>query len=159
MILSIQKMTKKCAEEILQWRYEPPYDFYNNECTEEALHEMLDNPYLVVVSNGEVIGFFCLGQAAQVPAGDRVNAYKEAWCDIGLGMKPDITGSGRGTEFFSFVLKYVEEEYESTPVRLTVATFNKRAIHLYSKMGFEKGVEFQHNSVSFMTMVKKVGEN
>jgi [ribosomal protein S18]-alanine N-acetyltransferase len=31
------KMTESYAKEILLWQYDSPYDFYNNELTDESL--------------------------------------------------------------------------------------------------------------------------
>lgn len=44
--------------------------------------------------------------------------------------------------------------YGNVPVRLTVAAFNQRAIHLYEKFGFVKEMEFAAVSVDFQTMRK-----
>jgi len=67
-------------------------------------------------------------------------------------MKPELTGKGYGSEFFSFILNQLQQESHS-PLRLTVATFNTRAIHLYEKLGFTKVMEFTA-STEFITMKK-----
>ncbi|MDF2788980.1 MAG: family N-acetyltransferase [Neobacillus sp.] len=48
-----------------------------------------------------------------------------------------------------------EETYGLNAIRLTVAIFNQRAIHLYTKLGFVKKVEFNRDTTEFITMVKK----
>lgn len=154
MQLTIHRMTKEFATEILQWQYEPPYDLYNYEGSSEELEEMLDNSYEVVLSNEKVIGFFCLGLPAQVPAGNSSGAYSEEALDIGLGMKPDLTGRGKGTDFFTFILEFLSKRVEGVPLRLTVATFNRRAIRLYEKTGFEQRMKFERNGMPFITMVR-----
>lgn len=82
-----------------------------------------------------------------------MNAYLDNCIDIGIGLKPDLTGKGFGTVFFSFILSLVLKEGPA-PLRLTVAKFNTRAIHLYEKLGFEKKIEFHHKTTLFVTMVK-----
>jgi len=67
-------------------------------------------------------------------------------------MKPNLTGQGLGTAFFSFIVQTVQEEHH-LPLRLTVAQFNKRAIHLYEKLGFVKAIEFS-TPTEFVTMLK-----
>ncbi len=69
-------------------------------------------------------------------------------------MKPDLTGKGFGAIFFSFVLSHIQDEFNS-PIRLTVAKFNHRAIHLYEKFGFIKIMEFSSESAEFITMIKE----
>lgn len=153
------KMNKGFATQILNWRYDPPYDFYNNESDAEAIKELLENNYSVVVNtNKELIGFYCAGSSAQVPAGEKVGAYKEDIVDVGLGMAPTLTGNGNGFTFFSFVVESLYKTYGNVPVRLTVATFNKRAIHLYGKFGFVNEVEFAADSADFQTMRKGANE-
>jgi ribosomal-protein-alanine N-acetyltransferase len=155
--LRIQDMNERFASEILNWKYEKPYDFYNNAYTEERLKELLDGSYYALVSmDDELFGCFCTGKYAQVPAGHQIGAYNELLIDMGLGMNPLYVGQGMGTEFCSFILQVIEEKFKDTPIRLTVATFNGRAVRLYEKLGFVKEVEFRTKSAEFMTMVRNV---
>lgn len=149
------KLDEAFALEILNWRYDPPYDFYNNECDALAIKELLEGNYSIAVNdNEELIGFYCAGSSAQVPAGAKVGAYTEDIIDVGLGMAPILTGKGNGFTFFSFVLESLYKTYGNVPVRLTVAKFNQRAIHLYEKFGFVKEIEFATDFADFQTMRK-----
>ncbi|MBP3962885.1 GNAT family N-acetyltransferase [Paenibacillus lignilyticus] len=67
----------------------------------------------------------------------------------------EYTGQGNGTSFLSFVLSSMEKTCGSLPKRLTVATFNKRAIHLYDKFGFCRESEFTKGITEFTTMIQK----
>lgn len=155
MNLFIKKMNEKIATDILEWKYTAPYDFYNNELTDEAMEEILDGTYYAIVNEtNEIIGFFCIGKSAQVPIGNQYGVYKEDFVDMGLGMNPNLVGNGNGFIFCSFIIKYIEENYPDTPIRLTVAKFNQRAIHLYEKFGFVKENEFSTDFANFFTMVK-----
>jgi [ribosomal protein S18]-alanine N-acetyltransferase len=154
--LSIEQMNEKLANEILNWKYDKPYDFYNNEVTEEAKQELLDGTYYALVGDWkELIGFFCIGNSAQVPIGNRFGVYREDYVDMGLGMNPNFVGKGNGFDFCASIIKFVKENYQHTPIRLTVATFNQRAIHLYEKLGFVHEHEFSTDVAQFITMVKK----
>jgi len=53
-------------------------------------------------------------------------------------MRPDLTGKGMGLNFLYKGLKFAKETFLSTHIRLTVVTFNKRAIKVYEKSGFKK---------------------
>jgi [ribosomal protein S18]-alanine N-acetyltransferase len=151
----VRNMTEEYAKQILTWKYEPPFDFYNNEESSESLNELLENPYYAVLNKDKaLVGFFCMGSAAQVPFGATVGAYSEELTDIGIGMNPSLTGQGLGAAFFSFILSTIQETYKVDSVRLTVANFNQRAIRLYTKLGFEKKIEFTRGTTEFITMVK-----
>ncbi|PAV29686.1 GNAT family N-acetyltransferase [Virgibacillus profundi] len=157
MQLLSKNMTEKFAMEILSWQYTKPYDFYNNELTSEAIKEMLEESYYAIVDcNDELIGFFCIGKSAQVPVGNQYGAYVEDFVDVGLGMNPVFTGKGNGFRFFSYILRAIQESFPAKDIRLTVATFNERAIHLYEKLGFSKEVKFHTDTAEFITMVKQV---
>lgn len=146
-------MTEKYAKEITHWKYEAPYDFYN--LNSSTIKEFLENEYAYVFDKNQgLVGFFCIGEAAQVPAGHKFGAYPEGFVDVGLGMKPELTGKGNGSSFFSFILNQIPMNAH-TSFRLTVAKFNQRAIRLYQKSGFVPAVEFKHNSTEFITMVKE----
>lgn len=150
-----KKMNSKIATAILDWKYEEPYDFYNNEQTVEALEELMEGSYYTVNKNSEVIGFFCTGESARVPSGNMFNVYKEDFIDMGVGMHPNLVGQGKGYEFCSCVIKFIEDNTPSKPLRLTVAMFNERAIRLYKKLGFVIENEFGNDVTKFMTMVRK----
>lgn len=63
----IDKINVEFANEVLRWKYEQPYDFYDNEPSQQALVEMLNETYYVVLDNkNELIGFICTGGSAQI---------------------------------------------------------------------------------------------
>ena len=150
-------MTKQAATQIASWHYEPPYDFYNGDGTQELIEEMLDGSYKAVLDGEDVMGFYCTGQSALVPFGHTINAYNDPCIDIGLGMNPSLVGQGNGAMFCKLIIEQIEGENSKVPLRLTVATFNKRAIHLYEKLGFKEQFKFESpDKVQFITMVKAV---
>lgn len=155
MKLYSQNITPSIAYEILEWQYDPPYDFYNCEPGEEGIKELLNNGYNAIVNEkGVLIGFYCSGASAQVPAGRHAGVYNDEAIDIGIGMRPDLTGRGYGRIFFHFVLKMISDSEPGIISRLTVASFNERAIKLYQNMGFNIQSEFSNGEVGFFTMVK-----
>ena len=154
MNLQIEKMSENNAKYILTWKYEKPYDFYNNDVTAENLKEMQDGSYYALLNaQNDVVGFFCIGENAQVPIGHQLGVYVDDFVDMGLGMHPNLIGKGNGTAFCSNIIQFIEKYYVGKPIRLTVAKFNKRAIHLYEKLGFVKVAEFTSNTTEFMTMI------
>jgi [ribosomal protein S18]-alanine N-acetyltransferase len=156
MELFVKDMTEELARQILCWTYEEPYELYNNELTDEAMKEILHNGYFAVVDNTtELVGYFCIGDSAQVPIGSLFGVYRENLIDIGIGMKPELTGKGLGYTFFSFILDQIKETFDPISVRLTVVKSNTRAIHLYQKFGFVREDEFNQETFEFITMTMK----
>jgi [ribosomal protein S18]-alanine N-acetyltransferase len=129
--ISYHPADKKSAREFLGWQYEPPYDIYN--CPLEELDEAVEynidlanNVYAMLDQNGELVGYCSYGRNAQVPGGD----YSEGALDIGLMIKPALTGQGLGTAFVSEVIWNGLEEFTPKKLRGTVAAFNHRAIRV-----------------------------
>ncbi|WP_151734913.1 GNAT family N-acetyltransferase ['Paenibacillus yunnanensis' Narsing Rao et al. 2020] len=146
---SVNKMTEKEARSIAEWRYEAPYELYNvTGDLEEILQELLDGSYYAVRSSGdELVGFFCYGRNAQVPGGLRQGLYTgESVIDIGLGLKPELTGRGLGLEFLRAGIAYAARTFAPRKLRLSVAAFNTRAIALYSKAGFDPAGQFDNTA-------------
>lgn len=140
----IEPISEEYARDILDWRYPPPYDFYNPPIDaapdiyvrefmrpELAFHAVLDRL-------DRFFGFFSLGLDGQVPGGN----YDERALDIGLGMKPCFAGRGHGEPFFGSIMAFAERTRRPSQLRLTVADFNERAFALYRKFGFEKRSTF-----------------
>jgi [ribosomal protein S18]-alanine N-acetyltransferase len=104
---------------------------------------MLDGSHYVATDErGTLVGFFCFGAPAQVPGGHLCGLYAADAVDIGLGMRPDLTGRGLGREFLTAGLDFARRRFAPASFRLAVATFNQRAIHLYEKVGFQSVATF-----------------
>lgn len=135
-------MTENEARAINAWRYEPPYAFYNPdpEALDDILAQMLDGTYYAVMdAQDAMIGFVAFGATAQIPGGHTHGVYRDQALDIGLGMRPDLTGRGFGLEFLRVCIDFARERYAPPMLRLSVATFNQRAITVYERAGFQSG--------------------
>lgn len=130
MRLKVHPMNSKHAHTIANWHYEGIYSFYDMEQDLADLEELLDpinwkeQYYAVLGEEKQLVGFFCFD-------------YEEDAIEIGLGLCPNLTGQGMGFIFLETGLKFARKKYHPSRFRLGVACFNKRAIHLYKKAGFE----------------------
>lgn len=145
----IRLMDEPAAREIVDWRYEPPYTLYNMLDAADAaedIEELLDGSYFsVAAAEGALIGFFCYGQNAQVGEGIESGLYLDGTAlDIGLGLRPDLTGQGHGLAFLLVGMKFAQQTYDAKRFRLSVAAFNLRAVRLYKKAGFVLLHSFVH---------------
>ncbi len=155
----LKRLGERHAREILTWRYPPPYDFYNPpqvKVEDDYIREFVNPEYqfhAILDEDSRLIGFCSYGVDGQVPGGD----YEQEALDIGLGMKPELTGKGLGDPFFAAILRFAMHKFNPPQIRITVANFNKRALRLYEKSGFTKRCEFRDNvmEVPYTILIKQ----
>ena len=132
--LSIIAMTNEIAKAISLWKYEGAYSFYDHN--ENNVSGYMDGAHFACMdASGSLVGYCCFGVEARIPAIEE-NVYDEGYTDIGLGLKPDSCGKGNGLAFLNNGLVYAKNHYGTTQFRLSVATFNERAITVYKRAGF-----------------------
>ncbi|MFA5204032.1 MAG: GNAT family protein [Lentisphaeria bacterium] len=163
MKLIFDKMSAVVAAQISRWIYPEPYSIYNLGNNDACHRELLGGLYFSAHDeNGTLWGYYCVGKAAQVPAGGAFGVYDPTdRTDIGLGMNPSFCGLGRGADFVTQGLTFVQGEFSVTRFRLTVASFNLRAIKVYEQTGFTQMASFVRVSkpgkMKFLVMEKGVG--
>jgi ribosomal-protein-alanine N-acetyltransferase len=131
---------------VASWRYPGPYAYYNFDLLSlatillaQSLFGAISDPtYFTVVDEREQI----------------VGVFSYIWhargvLEVGLAMRPDLTGQGRGLGL-SFVLAgldYARKRFHPQHFYLTVATFNNRARTVYERAGFVRvGTTTSHRS-------------
>ena len=142
------------AHEICQWNYDAPYDIYSFQEDEETIEELLDgNYYAVLNADRELFGFYCYGISARVDSGAAY--YIDSAIDIGLALAPKNCGQGKGFDFLKQGLSFGKFLYpaEKYRFRLTVISWNTRAIKLYQKSGFQQIGSFQMSGIPFIVML------
>lgn len=146
MRLTFAPMSAGAAADIAQWIYPSPYDVYNVPplYRDDAIAELLKpaNAYYAISddSSGELIGFCCFGISAQVPGGD----YAAPALDVGVGLRPDLTGRRFGPDFIAAILDFANALVNAAVFRATIAAFNERSQRAFGKLGFEKIGEFSN---------------
>jgi [ribosomal protein S18]-alanine N-acetyltransferase len=118
------------AEAIAGWRYPEPFSFYDWTADPDDLRELLDpslrgEAYWAVADDaGGLVGHFSF------------KPKDERTLEIGLGMRPDLTGRGLGGSFLAAGLDFARTRFAPERFVLSVATFNQRAIKVYERAGF-----------------------
>jgi len=150
---------EQSAREFLQWQYEPPYDIYNcpPDEQEEAIQYNSDpqnNVFAMFHQEGELIGYCSFGADARVPGGD----YSQPALDIGLMIMPEMTGQGLGEGFVREVISFGVEIYAPKKLRVTIAAFNRRAMRVWEKNGFQQTQAFKRSSdgLEFFILTRKI---
>jgi RimJ/RimL family protein N-acetyltransferase len=135
-------MDEANARAFMSWRYDPPYDLYNIPASAiEDLSFFTDpqNAYYSISNDaGTLEAFCCFGADAQVPGGD----YAEDALDVGWGLRPDLTGQGRGVMYVTAILAFAQQTFAPARFRTTVAEFNIRSRRVCEKAGFQQVQRF-----------------
>ena len=82
----------------------------------------------------EVVGFACFGLEARVPGLDALPGV----LDVGVGMRPDLTGRGKGRAFASAVLDHGWQVPGTVRLRAVVQDWNARGRALLERLGFHE---------------------
>ncbi|MBN8191293.1 GNAT family N-acetyltransferase [Bacillus sp. NTK074B] len=149
MSFTFQIMSREQAEHIAnKWKYEGKYTSYDMSADEDDLAEFLDerqrgSSVYSVFQDGEMVGFYSF------------HLLKDETVDIGLGMRPSITGKGKGQQFTEAGSEFARTQYSAGSFSLSVATFNERAIKVYTIVGFHPLETFiQHTNGSSYEFLK-----
>ena len=159
MKISYRPADEASAREFVQWQYEPPYDVYNcpPEQVEKYIRYSIDpknNIYAMFDQTEKLIGYCSYGRDARIPGGN----YSEDALDIGLMIKPELTGQGLGTDIASKVVQNGVNVYSPGKLRVTIAAFNKRAIRVWQKNGFKQRQTFKRDGdgMNFVIMTNEL---
>ena len=118
--MRVERADEATFRELERWRYEPPYDFYDGDA------DPVTNPerfFAARDDDGELIGFYYFEE-------------KDDVLEIGLGLRPELTGRGRGEQFLRAGLEFGRARFAPRQIVLNVAAFNERAIRVYERVGF-----------------------
>ncbi len=150
--IRIAPLTREHAEDIATWRYEAPYGIYDMVGTDPS--ELLDPEvgYHAVMAGDRLIAFRSFGPDGQVPGWD----YDDSALDTGGGLRPELTGQGLGRAVISAGLAFGRARFAPEAFRVTVASFNTRALRTVESLGFERVDSFEasRDSREFEVLVR-----
>lgn len=147
MNLSIQPLTNAQIREFIRWQYAGDYAMYamteENEAEQLSFFSDPANGYFAIVDENDLLLGFCnFGADAQVPGGD----YSADAIDVGMGMRPDLTGQGQGVAYARAVFDFAQKQYPGRALRATIAAFNERAQKVCRKHRFVVVDRFERTS-------------
>lgn len=157
MQFTFKKTNYQDALKIASWQYPAPYQAYSPGNSPLVVVRLVDGCYYSVFARGQLVGFFCYGEASRLKTGQLHPLYqKPNYLDLGLGMRPKLCGRGWGIYFVRAGLTYAQKEFSARKFRLTVASDNKRAAAVYARLGFKEAGRINHSlgSISeFLVMI------
>lgn len=139
----LRPMTLQDAELISRWRYPPPYDVYNGPDPASAAGErcgwfdplVRSRQYRSVDWRGGLCGFVQWFPLIDEAGGPIVR--------LGLGLRPELCGGGRGAGFARFAAHTASSAHPNARIELEVAADNLRALKAYEKAGFIADDEYE----------------
>jgi ribosomal-protein-alanine N-acetyltransferase len=151
--MRVVAMTPEYAADIVTWRYPPPYDCYDVTGAEPAFFLDPRNGFFALVSGADdLIGFRSFGPDGRVPGGD----YDDSALDTGGGLRPSLTGQGLGRQAVATGLEFGRRLFAPRAYRVTVASFNTRALRVVTSLGFRPVSSFADpaNGRGFQILVR-----
>jgi ribosomal-protein-alanine N-acetyltransferase len=145
---TFRELTRADADEIAGWRYREPYSLYDGRDPDR----LLEYTYFAGLDeDGVVVGFCCFGEDARVPGLEE----EEGVLDVGVGLRPDLTGIGLGGPFLREACRFGGELYSPTRLRVVVAGFNRRAQMVAHALGFEAERTLRNDENEFVVMTRE----
>jgi RimJ/RimL family protein N-acetyltransferase len=130
---SFRELTRDDARTIAEWRYEEPYSLYDIDDPARLLSAEYEY-YAAFGDDGELVGYCCFGEDARVPGLEE----EAGVLDVGVGLRPDLTGIGLGGPFLREVCRFGGDLHEPVRFRVAIADFNRRAQLVASALAFER---------------------
>ncbi len=143
MNLTFHPFTQAHAEEIMDWKYPPPYEQYNTPDTDQPKPTELltdsEDHFFAVIQDETMIAFRSFGKDGQVPGG----SYPDTHLDTGGGLRPDLTGKGLGQEVITQGLLFGSRHFNTQKFRVSIDARNQRAQTVCRRIGFKKTNSFK----------------
>ncbi|MEM7159918.1 MAG: hypothetical protein AAF799_44170 [Myxococcota bacterium] len=130
---SVRPLTDDDRRAIATWSYPGALKIYDPGAGAAELrapdHVALSTP------GGELLGYGTFGVEARVPGGRYDDADDDEVVDVGIGLRPDLVGTGAGAGALLALLRAPRLQ-SAARVRATVATVNGRATAFVLGQGF-----------------------
>lgn len=134
-------LTADQGEAMAAWTYPGPWAVYD-------VSKPIDpaEGFWAVLDGDEVVGFACFGVEARVPG----LLEQPGVLDVGVGMRPDLTGQGRGRKFAQAVLDHGREVADARVLRAVVQDWNIRSRRLLATLGFAETGSHPVDTVTYV---------
>jgi RimJ/RimL family protein N-acetyltransferase len=124
----LRPLTAEQGEVMAQWRYPGPWAVYDVT----GPLDPAEGFWAVLDERGDVAGYACFGFEARVPGLNE----RPGVLDVGVGMRPDLTGQGLGRAFAEAVLTHGHAISGVGRLRAVVQEWNTRGRRLLTGLGF-----------------------
>lgn len=147
MRFTFEPLTLHDVRAIAAWRYEGQYAYYDLSVSQ------LFTSWLLCHLTRQ-LGVYSVYAANDGPVGIFTYIIERDTVEIGLAMRPDLTGKGNGLEFVHAGISFAKQRYSPRHLRLTVAVFNQRARRVYERAGFTPVRSFTRRGLEQLEMAR-----
>ena len=145
---AVRDLTPADLADIATWAYDGPWSVYDSAGELDP-----STGYWAVTEGARLVGFLCLGAEARVPG----LAEAEDLLDVGVGMRPDLVGRGRGAGFAEAALDFaVRRAGRARALRVVVQSWNARSLRLVRGLGFTATGDHPVGAVTFVVLERPV---
>ncbi|MCQ6561701.1 GNAT family N-acetyltransferase [Paenibacillus mendelii] len=146
---TVTPLDEHLAQQLCEWHYEPPFDFYNWTSWAEMQVEGREfgDPVLralqyaaVLDREGTFVGFAQFFPLLGVTR-------------LGLGLRPDLCGQGQGLGFITAIVREAQRRAPGDEIDLEVHVWNTRAIKVYENAGFVISDTYERHSTQGIALV------
>jgi ribosomal-protein-alanine N-acetyltransferase len=127
--------TVKDARQVATWHYPEKYAFYDESAWQLTISASI-RPFMALT------GTYLYSVYADRQRRDLIGIFDfvkhGGEIEIGLALRPDLTGQGNGLAFVQAGMDVGKTRFRPRAFILYVATFNLRAITVYERAGFQK---------------------
>lgn len=129
--LTFRPINHDDAREIINYRYDGDYSFYDMEKTATDLDTLLNSDdfdfFIVESSDEEMVGFIEV-------------AFIDDIMEMGAALVPEFMGKGLGYDYISSCVDYLIEyyDYSERQISTLIKPFDTHAIKIYERVGFTK---------------------
>lgn len=154
--MQIAALTRQHAVDICTWRYPSPYECYDMTNADPDWLLEPEAGFYALLAGNQLIGFRSFGPDGQVPGWE----YDDQALDTGGGLRPQLVGQGLGRRAISAGLAFGRAQFAPQAFRVTVATFNERALRVVEALGFQRCGHFnaETDGRSFEVLIRPEGE-
>lgn len=132
--MEIAPLTREHAVDICSWRYPAPYACYDMTAADPDELLLPELGFHSLLAGDRLIGFRSFGPDGRVPGWE----YDDQALDTGGALRPQLVGQGLGRTAISVGLAFGRSEFAPPAFRVTVASFNARALRTVESLGFER---------------------
>jgi ribosomal-protein-alanine N-acetyltransferase len=147
--MRVRDLTPADLDDIAGWRYDDRWAVYDSDGPLDP-----ELGYWAVVEGSReterLVGFGCLGEDARVPGLPEADGV----LDVGVGMRPDLVGQGRGPELATTVLDFAHAR-GATRLRAVVQDWNIRSLRLVERLGFVRVGTHDVGEVTFVVVERE----